>query len=763
MSKNHELLQNNGSNVEAPKFGLHMTRHRSSQPNESGQFATPLKEESEADWRHMLNILCRWGRPSALVAIAILLTAALAAFVPKPVYEPSAVIEIGPVTPDFAVKEISESQTDSPEYLETEAKELQSDELLIGVIRKLHLEGNDEIVGHGGLVFKLSRLMEKFGARADSRVTGGQGLRNAPALSKQENVALRNVRSRLKVERDTSARLITVKFSSHDSALAAVVINTITDLFIERAYTTRHDVATESSTRLSKQLDDVQEAMENSDKALANYENQWGIADLGEGENQESTFTQKVAELNRQVADAQADRIRLEAAVDGIREGDETALQQVSTDPVVQNLTQKLADVRTALAQAEVVYGKNHPDVKKLQNESAELESQIKMQHAAIVQRIRNNYAAAQTREALLSREMKAAMDQASHIGQYHTLKKEAEADRNIYNTLYTRIKEAAIAAESGGGNIRVVDHARILDDPTQPQRWLIMLTGLILAPVGAGTFAFLRNYFDVTVRDLGDIRRTTGLKGISIIPAFELKNNSKGDLKPRLFNNYAGPERFVFERPRSPEAEALLSLRTSLVFGRLSSNPPQVLQIVSAFPGEGKTTIALNLALALSRHGKTCIVDADLRRPGITPSFAELSPTVGLGEVLARSVTLESALLRVPDLADLTLLPARACSSDLGQLFVPSSVQDTVWRLRQHFQYVIIDSPPLIAYADGRAIAPFADGLVLVGRYGVTTRDAMARTIELLAHINAAPILEVVFNAVGQNSASYPHYYSTS
>lgn len=767
MSKNYELLRNVGSNNVggSPQLTLPALRQQNRQRKEAAEIAILRQETNESEWKRILNILRRRWQHSAIVAVAILLTAFLAAFVPKPLYEPSAVIEIDPVTTDFGVKEIGGSQSDSPEYLETQAKKLQSDELLIAVIRKLHLERSSEAVGDGGLFAPLASLVKRLEARDGSRVITDPEVRNVPALSRPENVALRSVRSHLKVERDTSSRLITVKFSSHDPALAALVTNTIVNAFIEKGYTTRHDAAAESSVWLSKQLDDVQDGMQNSNKALADYERQWGIADLGDGEKQESTFTQKIAELNRQVADAQADRIQLEAYVNGIREGNETALQQVSADPVVQNLTQKHADVRAALSKTGVVYGKNHPEVKKLQNEAAELESQIEMQRTAIVRRIRNSYAAAQTREELLSREMKAAMDQASHMGQYNTLRKQAEANRALYNTLYSRVKEAEIAAESGVGNIRVVDEARILDRPTRPQRWLIVLAGLVLAPLGAGTYALLRDNFDMTVRNPGDIRRSTGLSGVSIMPTFELKGGLKSILKPIFAHNYdgnhAGAERFVFERPWSPEAEALRSLQTSIVFGGLSSNPPQVLQIVSAFQGEGKTTIALNLALALSRHGKTCLVDADLRRPGITSSFAELSPSVGLGEVLAGSVRLEDALLRVPDLDDLTLLPARVYSGDLGKLFTPSSMQDTVSGLRQQFQYVIIDSPPIIAYADGRAIAPFADGLVLVGRYGVTTRDAMAQTIELLSHINAAPILEVVLNAVRHDSAANPYYYA--
>ena len=213
-----------------------------------------------------------------------------------------------------------------------------------------------------------------------------------------------------------------------------------------------------------------------------------------------------------------------------------------------------------------------------------------------------------------------------------------------------------------------------------------------------------------------------------------------------------------LLENPGSPEAEALRGLQASIMLRR-AGNSQQVIQIISAFPGEGKTTIAINLAIALSGQSKTCLVDADLRRPAVARSFG-MSPKIGLTDVLTGTASLEAALIQHTHLRHLSILPAGAGIADAGHLFVSGSMQAVLGALRRQFQHVVIDTPPLIAYADGRALASMADGLIVIGRCGVTTREAMVQIMDLLTHINAAPIIEVVLNDVDQEPIESHYRY---
>jgi polysaccharide biosynthesis transport protein len=774
MSRNYDLLRTLGSKLE-PLPAVHTdavpSNHRSGGLRHVAAAVTHSSptQNNEFEWYRALNILQRYWRSSASFAALVFLIVTFLAFIQTSVYEPTATIEIDPAGAEMFSPPAEGSGSNDTEYLETQAKNLESDELAVAVIRSLHLDQNSDFIGVSKPSL-LSRLNPFYWLATSQKYSAAQAsdrTASAPELSTMENVALRSFRSRLTIKRDTAGRLVMASFASHDPRLAALVTNTLVNSFIETNHKTHHDAVMQSSEWLSKQLDDIREAMKQSDRALADYERTWGIVDLGDDDKQ-STFTQRISELNQQLSQAQADRIQLEAFLKRIQAGSGASLQQALNDPVIQELTRKLAEVRTELSQSVVVYGKNHPNVRKLQNQADELEARLSAQHRTIIGAIQTSYAAAQAREQLMSKEMKGATNQMNHVAQYSTLKKEAQTNRQLYNVLYTRVKEADISAESKSSNIRVVDHARVLDIPTRPQRVLIMTVGLFVGLLGGAVMAFLMEKFDTTIRDLHDIKRSTGVSAISIIPTFEEKNGSRLQTPERVFTplgskeNYeAGAvQQFVLERPGSPEAEALRGLQTSIMLSGRGS-PPQVIEIVSAFPGEGKTVLAVNLAVALSKHSKTCLLDADLRRPGIANAFG-LSIKHGLGDVLLGSVSLDCVLTDLPDLKGLTILPACVVTGDPGQLFVSHSMESVLRVLRQRFQYVVIDSPPIIPFSDGRAIAPLADGLVLVGRYGLTSREAMARSIELLTQVNAAPIIEVVLNAAGHSPLERQYRYQT-
>ncbi|PYV68095.1 MAG: hypothetical protein DMG97_25655 [Acidobacteria bacterium] len=213
----------------------------------------------------------------------------------------------------------------------------------------------------------------------------------------------------------------------------------------------------------------------------------------------------------------------------------------------------------------------------------------------------------------------------------------------------------------------------------------------------------------------------------------------------------------FLLDRPHSPEAEALQGLYGSLMLA-CHENPPQVMLIASAFPGEGKTTIALNLSLALAKHAKTCLVDADLRKGRIAKVFG-LSANEGLRDVLTEARSLESILREAPRLGNLSIVSTGRSNDNSGQLICSDKMRQVLQELRHRFRFVVIDSAPILPFVDGRALSTMADAVVLVGRAGTTTRAGMQRCIDLLSEIQAAPILHVVLNGADMNATDYKYY----
>ncbi len=577
----------------------------------------PSSQEKTPEWLLILGTLRKHWRISALFAAIVMITVTIVTFSMKAVYQPSGRIEVDPPGETFSLSGGSAAGSDA-EYLETQAKNLKSDKLAIAVIRKLKLDQNPDLV-------------REPNTKASSTVAFDPAA-DIVQLTPAENEALGTFRERLEIQRDTASRLITVSFASHDPRLAAIVTNTVVDTFIEQTYQEQHKAITKSTEWLGRQLDDIRLRMENANRVLAQFQESIGVADI---DANKSTFTEQMAELSRQLSQARADRIRLEALLASTQTGSPDSLPDVRDNPVVQRLSELLAQKRAELSQTMVMYGKNHPTAKRLQSEVNELNGQLDSQKKAILSSVKSDYAAASTREQLVNAHIKGTSTELNQMARYNALRKEAEANSELYNSLYARVKEAGIAAASRSSNLRVVDEARVLTFPTRPNRPLNLAIGLLAALLGAVLIALLREQIDTRIFTPEDVRRSIGTSSISIVPLIAPLRHRRlaaatesGAVGLARKNGSDANVHFLLDRPYSPEAEALHSLYTSIMLSRLGS-APQVVLVVSSYPGEGKTTVAVNLAIAMARHGQTCIVDADLRRGRIADA---LRPDLELG-----------------------------------------------------------------------------------------------------------------------------------
>lgn len=717
MSKNYELLRRAQGHGEilppAPaRFDVPLSRPGVHRPDIAG--------EEHSDWQRAFTVLYRQRKTVIGFAVTTFVIVAMVTFSMKPVYEPGARIEIDPPGSEIFSMQSGAAGSGDSEYLQTQAQKLQSDELALEVIRSLRLDHNSDLVTKITLNVQSSQ----------------NDLEQATPL---ENIALKTFRQRATVNRDSSSRLITASFGSHDPKLAALVTNKMIELFIEDSYRTRRDAIAKSTEWLSKQLDDIRLKMDNSNRALAEFQRANGIADTGENKN---TVAEEMVELNRQLTQAEADRIQVQAFLAREKEASPNTLPQVNANPVIQQMTQKLADVRAELAQSEVIYGRNHPNIKKLENQAKALETQIAAQRAAIVGELKTSYAAARAREQMMGEQIKARTQELNQMARYNELKKEAQANTELYNSLYAKIKEAGIAAASKSSNIRIVDRARILDSPTRPHRALNLATGLFVGILGGIVLAFLREGFGRRIHSATDVRRLMGITRVSMVPAI---GTWKQRLLPGVAKTAASPR--LFEDPYSAEAEALRGVQASILSGQ-GGRMPQIVLVVSSSPGEGATSIAVALARALAQHNKVCLIDTHLRKPGIQNALG-LCTGRGLTDVLSGAAFPEQVVVTEGGMPNLAVFLAGSVRVDPATALSSLVMRKLLLDLRQQHDFIILDSPPALPFADVRILSPLADGIVLVGRSGATTRDAMARTKDILSEAQGAPILNIVLNGV--------------
>jgi len=718
-------------------------------PPAQGPGRGPSVRVKTPEWILTLGVLRKHWRLSGLFAGVVMLTVIIVTFSMRAIYEPSARLEVDPPGETFSLEGGSGGGNDEA-YIETQAQNLKSDKLAVAVVRKLHLDQNPDLVPDAE-------------ERAQSGPVANPDSDGVLQLTPAENTAFGALRSRLTIRRDTASRLITVSFADYNPQLAAQITNTVVNTFIEQGYEEQHDSIMKSTEWLSKQLDDIRTKMEDSNRVLTDFQKKIGVADL---DDNKSTFSEQMEELNRQLTQAEADRIQIQAMLRNVRVGSADWLPEVRDNPVVQQLSEKLADAQSQLSQATVVYGKNHPNVKKLQNQVDELSKQLNEQKLAIVGSLRSSYDAANAREQLMNSQIKGTTSQLNQVARYNALKKDAQANSELYNSLYARVKEAGISAASKSTNLRVVDEARVLNSPTRPNRFLNLAVGTMAALMGGIALAFLRERIDARIFTPEDMQHSIGTANVSIVPQFFLSGQNLLPSGPRegapvpvsgKSENFGPWVRMLLDEPHSPGAEALRALYTSVVLSRAGS-PPQVTMVVSSLPAEGKTTVAVNLAVAMAQHGSTCIVDADLRRGRVASEFG-ITSKFGLTDVLATGGSIKRAYVAVPGVPNLVVIPAHPGNPNAGQLICSEMMSEILRELRSQFRFVVIDSAPLLPFADGRALATLVDGLVFVGRSGITTHHVMRRSLELLEEVHGAPVLEFVLNAADITSAQYRYY----
>jgi len=351
-------------------------------------------------------------------------------------------------------------------------------------------------------------------------------------------------------------------------------------------------------------------------------------------------------------------------------------------------------------------------------------------------------------------------------------LKKEAATNSDVFNKLYTSVKEASIAAASKSSNIQIVSKARVLENPTSPNTLLNLALGMFAALFGGVVLAFVSEGLDRTIRTPEEVKRFTGQSPMSIVPVLH-------SVEPRRFGLHmpipffpvkvlpakALPAQnrdmvFTLASPWSPQAEAVRSLKSSILMAKTKQSSLVIL-VVSSSSGEGKTMLSVNLASVLAQQAETCLLDADIRRPRAASTLG-LFPEKGLKDVLEQGVPLEQTLIKVPDVPGLSLLPPRAAGDKVVEIANSPEMERTIAALRQKFRFVVVDCPPIISYPEGRVLSKFVDSVILVGRCGTTTGEALTRSVEILADVKA-PVLGVVLNGADLNAPEYSYYNYSS
>ncbi len=691
-------------------------------------------------WRILLRH--KWTVLS--VVVIALIMGAVVAFSTTPVYEAVGRVVINREGADTAGLKssdagASDSYDDYMVAMDTQTHVLQSDAIAKLVIRKLNLDSDPAFAGKGA-----------------SPINGGDDLSSAEGRSiepHREAGLVGKFHRSLQINSIPRTRLLEIRFSGTDPNLAAKAVNTVIDTYIEQNYKTRLDATTRTSTWLTQQLSELQLKVQESQEKLVHYQEEHGILGIDEKEN---IITSKLDEINKELTVAEADRMQKESVYRLAGSGDPDLLSNLDPSSPLVKLRNQEVDLHRQLAQASVNFQPTYPKVEELNNELKAVQADIKIEVARLAAKFQKDYMAALEREKLLRASLenqKTAENQLNESAiEYSLLKRDVETNRQLYEGLLQKLKEAGVMTGLRSSNVRIVDPASPPTAPSSPNIPRNLMISLLVGLAGGVSLAFILESRDNTVHSLEQAQMITALPSLAVIPLASRANRVLS--RDKLLGQPAAAASVA--RPKSQIAEAYRALRTSILLSEAGKSA-KVLMVTSALPQEGKTTTSVNLAIVLAQHGaRVLLIEADMRRSGISEVFAFKSD-LGLSTVLGQNTSVDSAIQSIPGVQNLSVLPAGPVPINPSEMLASTRMRELLISLGPKFDHIIIDTPPVLNVTDAVLLSALADSTVLVIRSGVTGKAALRRAHQVLSHVNAR-IMGVVLNAA--DSTEPDRYY---
>jgi capsular exopolysaccharide synthesis family protein len=547
-------------------------------------------------------------------------------------------------------------------------------------------------------------------------------------------------------------QIIEVKFRSSDPRLAADIANAISNVDIYQNFRQRLDGVESASSWLNGQLEEVKKQAEDAQARFVAYQQQVGIVGADENHN---VIVNRVDELNRQLSTVEAERIVKEAQYRVAVAGNPELIAAVVPESVIQTLRKQQAELRLRYGELTAKYDDNYPPVVQLRSQLNDIQNNIDEEVRNIRQRIQQEYFASRKSEqmlqAALDKQKRDALQVDASAVQYALLQRDVQASRNLYESLLKKLKDARVDQGLRSSDLRLIDEAGVPTVPVRPRIPLNLALGLsggIMAGLAVG---FLRSSFDTCIRTPHDIELECSLPALAVVPRLPAAIDTRA---AALLPDGPTALPIALQQPDSEAAEAYRTLRTTL----LSSNgrTPRVICFASGRGREGKSTSAVNTAVVLAQQGsRVLLVDADMRCPTIH-SQLRVPLEGGLSECLSGGQF--PVPVAIPG-TTLDVLPAGARPAYISELLSSRRMVYLLARWRYEYDFVIIDTPPVLAFTDGVIMAGLADATILVARSTTTSTEALCYVRQRLERANAR-ICGVLLNDVRFDSLDCETFY---
>jgi len=733
-------------------------------PHRSGTAGTPTGEgrhgsapftiESDVHLLDRLAVLYRYRAIATTVFILASLGVMIQGYTSVQIYKAQARLQIDDER-STAVPGVNSSENtyyEDPEpYYNTQYKILQGRDLIRKVVKKLHLENVPEFNGTAAPPTTPMSVVRDLGKRVFGLFKSSGPAPEAPRVDEtpDESALVSAFIGRVGVEPVRTSRLVDVTFQGADPVFTATAANALVDEYVQQNVDLKTQATKNMIEWLDKELATQQKKVEDGERQLAEYRDTKNAMSLDDKNN---IVAQRLNHLNDQLMLAKNDRIQKESLYNQVKSmsgsASPDAIPAVAQNPQVQSLKSKIAELTANKAKLSEKYGPAHPQMTAVNAQLSDAQNQLQIETSKALMSIKNEYDTALLTERTLAQNFEAAKGDSQDLTRksvdYNVMEREAKSNRTVYEALLQREKELSVASNSHANNVHIVDRAEVPTSPITPagrRTWFMAFAlGLLLA-VGV---AFGLDYMNDTIKTPEDVTRRLNLPFLGLVPAV------RGDKHPVLASSHV-PHDF---------GEAFRALRTSLV-AKYPAEGTKIMVVTSAQPLEGKTTTAANIAMALAYGGsRVLLIDADMRRPGMHRPL-RLTNERGLSQVLIGQARVRDVIQRTVD-PNLLAITAGHTPPNPSELLASERMRTLLTNLSHGpFDWIVIDTPPVLAVTDAVILAPLVSGVTFVVGAEMTRRRLAERAVETV--MQARPkFAGVVLNKVdfARNKYYYSRYY---
>jgi capsular exopolysaccharide synthesis family protein len=710
----------------------------------------PLSEEV-IDLSAYLNVIKRnkW-RILSFAIVATLLTIMVAlTLVPKYVATATLLIE-AEQTKAVSFEEIYGLDSNKKEYYLTQFEVIKSDSIAREVITKLDLKAHADFIPKPSFIGEAKAYIKglvPFLNKAERQQLTEQEHQDLQMLG-----LLAAFKSRLTVSPILNTQLVKVSFESSDPKLAALVANTVGEVYIESQMRAKMGITQQASSWLNTRLSALRIQLDTSEQKLQAYREAQKLVDI---EGIAGLVTQELEQTSEQLVTARTEKNNLQSINRVISEYGNNNLEllgsmpEITSHKVVQDVKREVILVERKVSELSEVYGPKHPKIISAKAELATVKSNLNKQIKGLITGIEKELNRITRTVSALEADLVKIRAEYQEITRketaYNQLKREVETNRNIFNTFLSRSRETEVTSDFSSAAARFTDRAYAPKDPSKPNKKLIVVLAFVASFGFAVVMSILFDVLNDTVKNKNDVENKLAQRMLGILPHVKVPKNSVFPVNAYLDDNY---RRF---------AESVRTFRTSLLLTQLDRGH-KVIAVTSSSPGEGKTTTSTNLAMSLAQMGKVLLIDGDLRKPSIAKRFDIPVFHPGLSNLIVGTEQL-SECIHIDEQSGVTIMPSGQIPGNPLELLSSNQFNELLVSLKQTYDHIIIDTPPTQAVSDALVIAQNTDSVIYVVKADLTRIKPIKAGIERLFE-SKAHIAGVVVNQVDITKSKEEHNY---